>query len=123
MDEYDHIELSVKPHLKKHKSSRILLMPIPSFIIAGALTAAYQVYSMARWGSWHTMYADTVLTRILPASFFSWLQNTSSFTGLKNALSWITTMPLFAFLIACGIVYLIIYCLVWTIFTKKRTID
>jgi hypothetical protein len=119
MDEYDHIELSERPHPKKHKPSRYFLLPIHAFVIAGALTAVYQVYSMARWGTWHAMYADTVLRRILPVSFFNWLLNTSSFVGLKNVLSWITTMPLFAFFIACGIVYLLLYCLVWTIFTKK----
>ena len=123
MNQDDHIELGARPHLKKHKPSRYLLLPVHSFFIAGVLTAGFQVYSVARWGKWQSIYADVVLRRVLPAEFFRWLLNTSSFAGLKNVLSWIATMPLFAFLIACGIVYLILYCFLWTIFTKKRTID
>jgi hypothetical protein len=79
---------------------------------------AYQSYFWLRQGYWRPVESRLVLDRVLPSSFFQWLGNTNSWSGLNRIISAVFTWPLALFLFVFGMVVFLLIAKTLDLFSK-----
>jgi hypothetical protein len=100
---------------------RKICLSIPfSFALSGMAVLVYQSIIWARQGYWKSLGSRLVLNRILPSSFFHWLQNPKSWLGLKKIVFSVFNLPLALFLLLFGLVILLLVLKIFNFFSKPE---
>jgi hypothetical protein len=95
-------------------------LPMAGLFIASLGVLAYQIYLWLYAGFWKSLSAAIVLEKILPDSFFVWLQDKNSWVGAKKIITGLTNMSLALFLFICGVIWIFLAIEVLELIDKKK---
>lgn len=89
-----------------------------SISLSGIAVLAYQSFVWLEHGYWKALESKLVLNKVLPASFFQWLYNHRTWSGLNKIIYPIINSSLAMFLLVFGLVVLLLVAKTFDLFLK-----